>query len=239
MSLPGARVDGPNAEAWTRRLVKGIRLFRARNASKSEVFARVEDKARGTEGCCLYFQGHGIFIPGRVNRYLTAQNSVNEGENWNGLDPKDMRKLLSLTNHLAWRIIATDFCHSGNCFALRYVLCIEGDIAEWKEVAGWSGSEPCAPTIHIAGSKENELVYEGSQTGGFFTEALTESRAKMLTLPDLLRAVRSKVNRSLDAAKLKGAIERDKTQTPQIFSSVKLSLEDTHALIKFQQGQSA
>jgi len=238
MSLPGATVDGPNAEAWIRRLAKGIRSFRVRNASKSEIFTRVEDKAQGTKGCCLYFQGHGIYTPGRVNRYLTAQNSVNEGENWDGLDPKDMRKLLALTNHLAWRIIATDFCHSGNCFKLQFVLCIEGDTAEWKEVAGWSAGEPCAPTIHFAGSKENESAYEGSQTGGFFTEALTKPRDKMLTLPALLGVFRSEVNKSLDAAKQKGAIDRDKTQTPQIFSSVKLSLEDTHALTKFQQSQS-
>ncbi|KAG8745079.1 hypothetical protein FRC10_008931 [Ceratobasidium sp. 414] len=219
MSLPGATVDGPNAEAWAKRLAKGIRSIRVRNASKSEVvlkFTRVEGKAQGTEGCCLYFQGHGIYPPGRVNRYLTAQNSVNEGENWDGLDAKVRRGhakaagfdqsprmenskssfKFSWFHKLKCAQVATDFCHSGNCFALQFVLCIEGDTAEWKEVAGWkeSSSGPCAPTT------------------------LTKPRDKMLALPGLLRVFRSEVNESLDAAKQKGAIEIGETQTPQVLS---------------------
>ncbi|KAG8759455.1 hypothetical protein FRC12_009755 [Ceratobasidium sp. 428] len=240
MSLPGASADGPNAVEWVERLVEGICPIRARDASKNEVFSRVKHKARGTEGCCMYFQGHGIYLPGRVNRYLTAQNSVVEGETWDGLTPNDMRQLLGLSDRLPWRIIATDFCHSGNCFGLQFVLYIDGNRAEWREVDGWLG-DVCSstPTVHFAGSQTNESVYEHTTNGGFFTQALTKHRDEALALPNLLRIIRSEVNVFVDAAKRGGAIEDYKTQTPQIFSSVKLNLEDTHALINLQRRQLA
>ncbi|KAG8713628.1 hypothetical protein FRC09_018500 [Ceratobasidium sp. 395] len=255
MFLPGASADGPNAVEWIERLVEGISPIRARDASKNEVvgvyteytvcplsitkFSRVKDKARGTEGCCMYFQGHGIYLSGRVNCYLTAQNSVVEGETWDGLTPNDMRKLLGLTDRLPWRIIATDgftLIREPKQLGLQFVLYIDGSRAEWREVDGWLG-DVCSstPTVHFAGSQTNESVYEHTANGGFFTQALTKHRDEALALPNLLRIIRSEVNVFIDAAKWGGAIEDYKTQTPQIFSSVKLNLEDTHALINLQR----
>ncbi|KAG9121087.1 hypothetical protein FRC07_003099 [Ceratobasidium sp. 392] len=163
-------------------------------------------------------------MPDGIHRYLTAQNSVVEGEAWDGLYPEDMRRLLGLTNHLPWRI---DF-----------------DSFYMSRVKEPNGEKPLdernltsLDQIHFAGSTEDEFVYERVQTGGFFTQALAELQHERLTLPSLLRAIRSKVNASLDTAKSDNAIERDKIQTPQIFSSTKLGLEDTQALVKFQRYQ--
>ncbi|QRW13608.1 ICE-like protease (caspase) p20 domain protein [Ceratobasidium sp. AG-Ba] len=236
MYLPGAEIDEVHAKEWITRLVKGIWPLNVRNPSKTELFSRIEDKARGAGGCCLYFQGHGVFTALSSKRYITAQNGIHPDEPWDGLDPEDMMDLLSLTNHLPWRIVATDFCRSGNCFSLQFVLYVDDEKVEWRTARGWSGKQQPSPVIHFAGATEDEMVYEKDNLGGFFTKALSEHPGN-LSLPGMLRAIRSQVNRLLEDAKktAPGVAAADDTQTPQIFSSTKLSLEDTLVLLHFQR----
>ncbi|KAG8771268.1 hypothetical protein FRC12_003716 [Ceratobasidium sp. 428] len=238
ISLPGAKVDGPNAGGWIARLVQGIRVIAVQDASKDKV-----ERAQGTNGCFLYFQGHNVRNSEGVGLYLTSQQPVVEDWNWDGLSTEVGCGLFGFSGQqlkvLQGNAKAIGFDRSFTMEShrnrrLRFVLHIEGDRAEWQELADeWSGNELCSPTVHLSGSRWDELAHEHVRTGGFFTQALTEHRDKLLTLPNLLRAIRSGVQDFLDAGKRGGAIKAYHTQTPEIFSSVKLSLEDTHALIGF------
>ncbi|QRV84999.1 ICE-like protease (caspase) p20 domain protein [Ceratobasidium sp. AG-Ba] len=115
--------------------------------------------------------------------------------------------------------------------ALRFVLQVNGDI-EWQEVEGWSGNEPCAPTVHFSAAKTDEIAWGDRTHGSFMTKALATSAGKTLSLSELLIYVRYKVNEYLEEAKRRDPhIARESaTQTPQIYSSIRLPLDDPREL---------
>ncbi|KAF8597577.1 hypothetical protein BDV93DRAFT_369375 [Ceratobasidium sp. AG-I] len=242
MSLPGANVDKDSMHGGFLKIFDGIQVETVEGASSSDIHKGMTTVNDPTPASCwFYLQGHG-----RPWMYLPS-DSHNDSGAWEGLSADDICSILGVMDRSIWRIFVTDFCYSGNYFRLQYMLLIDETGAQWVETPEWSTHRSeCAefeahgtPALHLAGSTVEEEVFEGRRSGGFFTKALVENCDRPMALPDLLRAIRVAVNVYL--AKAKSDCERfpkDAKQTPQIFSSMKWSLEDIHILAKFHQADS-
>ncbi|QRV85032.1 ICE-like protease (caspase) p20 domain protein [Ceratobasidium sp. AG-Ba] len=225
--LPGSVIDCEHSSDWTRRVFPGIEVIEVPNAIKNKL-----DETHNRLGAYIHLQGHfwdGIYVTAQMQSDGTIE----------GLDAKEMLQILNLTQHLSWRLIVTDveFCYSGNCFLLQFFLDIEGEEPEWKETPNWRAGRrtiSSTPIIHFAGSTEDQPVFEGDQMGGFFTYAIKEEWDNSLTLPEQLKAIRECVHKSVEEAKKEGQISPESSQTPQLFSSVRLDLDTTHTLIKLR-----
>jgi len=236
MSLTGGYADGQSMKDGL--IKKGIKVDVIKEASSHDILASMTSVTWPVPASCwAYFQGHG-----KPGQYITADD-LSDDDTRKGLGPDDICRILGLMNPSIWRMFATDFCYSGNYFSLRFVLTLEGNEAKWAETPEWS-THKCAepsrahdtPTIHFAGSTGAELVYEGGKSGGFFTNALVSALEQTLTLPNQLLAIRACVNNQLGkAGKASNQFLPSTAQTPQIFSSVELSLDDPQVLAKFQQ----
>ncbi|QRV99124.1 ICE-like protease (caspase) p20 domain protein [Ceratobasidium sp. AG-Ba] len=252
--LPGSVIDGEHSSDWTRRVFPGIEIIEVPNARKNKFFMCLKEETHNRLGAYIHLQGHfwdGIYVTAQMQSDGTIE----------GLDTKaflvihtmqEMLQILDSTQHLSWRLIVTDVedflppdhtiyadpwpssAIQGTAF---FFLDIEGEVPEWKETPDWSpGSHTIssAPIIHFAGSTEDQPVFEGDQTGGFFTYAIKEEWDNSLTLPEQLKAIRECVHKSVEEAKKEGQISPESSQTPQVFSSVRLDLHTTHTLIKLR-----
>lgn len=104
---------------------------------------------------------------------------------------------------------------------------------EWVEVLGWLELVTTVRTVHFSACTSSEASWEDN-LGGYFTQALTESWNDRMSLPSRLGTIRKQVNVKLQA---KG--NGFPGQTPQVFSSSKLSLDIEYALDAFVSGPSS
>ncbi|KAJ1301351.1 hypothetical protein OPQ81_003750 [Rhizoctonia solani] len=230
MTLYGADQDKDNLVNWLTNDKKfpGAKLFVSDKSLHADIKARMANLV--------------MLDPAAIILYnITGDELAPEHEK--RLAPEEFIEMLSSFNRSTSVIVITDFCHSGNFFRLRYVLEVnpEGHCIGWKETEEWSHgsragpewSHPItSPMLHLAGSAERENVYETERTGGYFTDVLTKTEP--MPLPELLVALRTGVNRHLAKAKRheKRPIASDATQTPQVYSSLKLPLDDPGVLTK-------
>lgn len=241
MSLPGSIIDEQTIHGGLVEMIPDIHVEVVKDASSQDIHKTMTRSNESAPASCWYFfQGHGY-----PYMYL-ASDSPYENRTYEGLSADKICHTLGLMDSSVWRVFATDFCHSGNYLRLRYMLHIDGTSAKWVETPEWvAHKDKCAvyaiahgaPTLHFAGSTHEEEVYEGRSSGGFFTKALVGTWGQSLTLPNLLRASRNSVNDSLDIAKESPGFDKDARQTPQVYSSIDLNLEDTQVLAKIQRGE--
>ncbi|CEL53199.1 hypothetical protein RSOLAG1IB_06164 [Rhizoctonia solani AG-1 IB] len=225
MDLYGADRDMTNFLEWLTGDEKfpNLKISSIHNTSRTDIKSYLENLVTLSPGVVfVYIQGHGL-----PELYITGDGRGSDGE-YIGLKSTELIELFSRFENNTSSIVITDFCHSGNFLHLRYRLEVDtdGKRADWVEVENWtqgSGdttSHPSSQMLHIAGSADNQLVYETGNLGGYFTNALSKAEPK--TLPELLAELRATVDAHLGRARNQGYISQEATQVPQIYSRTKL-----------------
>ncbi|CAE6480487.1 unnamed protein product [Rhizoctonia solani] len=254
MKLLGAGRDEVNIKGWLTadKRFPGLKIRPVEKTLREDIKVQMDQLAMINPGAIFVYstarfvhnksiyslevvQGHGF--SDSLGCYVTG-DPVDPENHLTTVKSEELIQMFSEFGCHTRSIVITDFCHSGNFFRLPYKLELSknGTGPEWIETEGTSGSDTgpnklASPMIHLAGSTRDEQVMETGRIGGYFTDGLSKIGTKKL--PELLAELRAEVNVHLEQAKSYPGFTVDARQTPQIYSSSKLSLDDPDILTKF------
>ncbi|KAG8778389.1 hypothetical protein FRC12_025001 [Ceratobasidium sp. 428] len=205
-------------------------------ATKDNVLANLLEVSVGRPSV-VYLSGHYEPPPGggaRVQKKFWTHDCYKKPEHRGpsrGVSAQRIYQLLSEPDTSRACLFLTDFCYADNINSLRYRLEVIEGIPSWSELDEGIERGDQDVILHFAACKANERAFETEQ-GGFFTQSLCEVMSTPTPLPDLLMTVRKGVQRLIRVGDF-GPEEHKACQTPQIYSSHPLDLEDASILEKF------
>lgn len=233
MHLPGLDKDRANLEEFLQAMFSGIQVTLLENTTFEDIERALASVAMANpETLLISLQGHG-----QNGHYVTGDGHCYGSKDiLRVLHSKELRTMLSVSYPTAWRIVLSDFCRSDNYLRIRYVLVVDGPAPEWVETNAWKyqhAANPAydgPPALHFSACTEHESAWGSSGSGGYKTKALTSLRSKDLTLPELLIRIRADVKDRLSKA---ADAPESRVQTPQIYASHKLPLNEPRVLKRF------